>query len=54
MLFIGYIEKLNVDNSSCNYKSIGTTFDVRPTICVSFTKERKIQVRWVVVVWCKV
>ncbi len=48
--FVGCIRSLNVDNSFCNHKNVKTTFDMKLIIFVSSTKERKTQVRWVVVV----
>jgi len=48
--FVGCIGSLNVDNSSCNHKNVKTTFNMKLIIFVSSTKERKTQVRWVVVV----
>ncbi len=46
--FVGYTESLNDKNSCYSRKKIGTTFDVRPTICVSSTN--KTQVGWAIVV----
>ncbi len=44
--FAGYTESPNVNNSSCNHYNAKTTSNVGPTICVSFAKEGKTQVRW--------
>jgi hypothetical protein len=52
--FTDYIERPNTNNYSYNRKNVGTTFDARPIICVSSAKERKTQVRWVVVIRWKV
>jgi len=51
--FVSCIESLNVDNPYCNHKNAGTTFDVG-LLYVSFTKEGKTQVGWVIVVGRKV
>jgi hypothetical protein len=48
--FDTYIENPNVDNSSCNHKNVRTTFDAKPTICVSSAKERKTKIGWIVIV----
>jgi hypothetical protein len=48
--FIGWVKNLNVVNSTCSCKKVATTFEIRPTICVSSTSEGKTQVGWVVVV----
>jgi hypothetical protein len=34
MHFTGYVKRLNANNSSCNCKNVGTTFDARPTMCI--------------------
>ncbi len=52
--FVGYIQSPNVDNSSCNHKNVGTTFDAGFIICVSSTKEGKTQVGRALVVGRKV
>jgi hypothetical protein len=48
--FIGCTKRPNAENFYCNYKKIGTTFDVGLIICVLATNEGKTQARWVVVV----
>jgi hypothetical protein len=48
--FVGYTKRPNVDNSSDNHKNVRNTYNVGPTICVSFVKERKTQVGWVATV----
>jgi hypothetical protein len=48
--FVGCIENPNVENSFYNCKKIRTTFDAKPTICVSFANEKKTQAGWVVIV----
>jgi hypothetical protein len=48
--FVGYIKSHNANNSCNNRKNTRTTSDVGPPICVSFAKEGKTQVKWVVVV----
>jgi hypothetical protein len=47
--FAKYTKSLNAKNSYCNYKKIRTTFDTKPTICISSTNKRTTQARWVVV-----
>jgi hypothetical protein len=42
-------KNLTVENSYCNCKKVGITFDARPTICVSFTNKRKTQIGWVTI-----
>jgi hypothetical protein len=46
MHFVSCIKNSNVENSCCNHKKIGTTFDAKPTICVSSTNKGKTQVGW--------
>ncbi len=48
--FIDCTESLNVVDSSCNHQKTSSTFEVGPTMCVSFANEGKTQVRWVVAI----
>jgi len=58
--FTGCIERPNANNSFYSCKNARITFNARPNICVSFTKEGKTQIKWVVIVrritrrWAKV
>jgi hypothetical protein len=58
--FISSTKNLTANNSSCNYKNAKITFDVGPTICVSFAKKRKTQIGWAATIgrktrrWAKV
>ncbi len=46
--FIDCTKSLNVPNYFCNRKRKGSMFKIWPTMCVTFTKNRKTQVGWVV------
>ncbi len=39
--FVNWMKNLNVVNSACNGKKVGTTSNIRPTICISSMSERK-------------
>jgi len=43
------MENLNVANSTCNHKKVGTTFKTRLATCVSLMNEGRPQVMQVVV-----
>jgi hypothetical protein len=42
--FVGYIENPNAKNSYYNCKKTRTTFDARPSLCVSSVNIRKTQI----------
>jgi hypothetical protein len=45
-IFVGYTESFNAKNLLYNYKKIGTTSNVRPTMCITFANAGKTEVRW--------
>jgi len=47
--FVGCTKRPNDNNSSCNCKNAKIAYDMRPNIYVLFVKERKTQVKCVVV-----